>query len=292
MTSEKRLFSVNGTAGTIPNSASKQAIHGVPDQLSTSSHVAVDRMPRIRGAHESSSSASRQPVGESSTRTAVSTQAHDRNTIWSREVPEASTSQSRNQPGRKLFNPSIHDPLAFQRNATPTYPGMATATESSRIAERNHSRQGSSRKLHDVNFANQDQSLYERHFISSDGKPDTGATSTSSGVAGRGLPSSAGRTGPSRTSMHVPEDDDVAADRARERRKRKEGSEKGSLSIGAARKRDEERSRGSRSSEGSESLKDRERGRGKRSADASYSVRLPLLIDARCHSAIPVLCLG
>jgi hypothetical protein len=58
--------------------------------------------------------------------------------------------------------------------------------------------------------------------------------------------------------------DDVAADRARERRKRKEGSEKGSLSVGNHRKRDEERSRGSRSSEGSESLKDRERGRGKR----------------------------
>jgi protein SMG6 len=64
--------------------------------------------------------------------------------------------------------------------------------------------------------------------------------------------------------MHTLEDNDVAADRAREKRKRKEGSEKGSLGIAAVRKRDEERSRGSRSSEGSESLKDRERGRGKR----------------------------
>ncbi|KAK4685352.1 hypothetical protein P7C73_g4803, partial [Tremellales sp. Uapishka_1] len=48
------------------------------------------------------------------------------------------------------------------------------------------------------------------------------------------------------------------ADRERERRKRREGSERGS--HGTKRK-DESRSKGSRSSEGSESLKDRERGK-------------------------------
>ena len=264
VSSERRLYSVNGTAGTTSNSAGGQAIHGVPDQPSTSGYVAVDRKPRSRTLHEAPSSASRQPVVESSTRTPVNTQAHDRNTIWSREIPEASTSQSRSQPGRKLFNPSIHDPLAFQRNVTPTYPGMATAAESSRIAERNHCRQGLPRKLYDANLANQDQALYERHLTSMNGQADNGTTLTSSGVGGRGLVSSAGRMEPSRTLMHELEDEDVAADRAREKRKRKEGSEKGSLGIGGARKRDEERSRGSRSSEGSESLKDRERGRGKR----------------------------
>ncbi|WRT66431.1 uncharacterized protein IL334_003387 [Kwoniella shivajii] len=124
------------------------------------------------------------------------------------EVPRRRVESRRNESsniGKKLFDPTIHDPLHFQ----PRPPITTPIPESSELG--------------------------------------SGSGSTSSRLLlRRGVP------GVVRTA-------EEEADRERERRKRREGSERGSLP--SKRKDSDTRSKGSRSSEGSESLKDRERGR-------------------------------
>lgn len=186
--------------------------------------------------------------------------SNGRGSIWSRDGGTGDSQPTGSSTGRKLFNPSLHDPLAFQKATSSAPPaGSATSTHplplNTPVPSRPHRNTRSAQAQ-----------------VRPDSRPQL-----RTGLDDFDVPRAAS------TLRHEAEDDDsfvdrrqfkitteqvdqddLAADRARERRRRKEGSEKGSANVINHRKRDEERSRGSRSSEGSESLKDRERGRGKR----------------------------
>jgi hypothetical protein len=229
----------------------------------STTHHAVSRYHLAKSSSELPSATGRQQSpADTTVRTANRTQPLDHGTIWSREKADPGN-PLRGSTGRKLFNPSIHDPLAFQKNIAPLYPGMTSTGDQMTNPERSQARRGVSISKGDsVDYLHLDEPLDERRralVATRHGKANprgAGEGDVYDPLGGRAEAIIA-------ASVDVV-GEDLAADKARERRRRKEGSEKGGLGVSGHRKRDEERSRGSRSSEGSESLKDRDRGRGKR----------------------------
>lgn len=148
---------------------------------------------------------------------------------------------------KRLFDPDFHDPIQFQKR-------------SSERSGTSPDHQASPRDLAGSHHDQRRQGQIPSHQESSIIEP------TSRQASHQEPSTELARTkrdqGEVKSQQHHLEA--LAADKARERRRRREGSEKGSLGASSHKKKDEERSKGSRSSEGSESLKDRDRGRGKK----------------------------
>jgi hypothetical protein len=227
-----------------------------------------DDLPSDRW-HAAASSTPSASVGRSSstvrTTQPSSASVQARASIWNRDLASGLTSRSGQEgpyqgagPMRKLFNPSLHDPLKFQKtNSAPSTGTGSNTTASSALLSSSvrtlATNRDSSRGLKQV-VTNAVPTVAEHEH-----EPDDAQF-----VRRRTVARTHGEGRPVTTKMYDPvREDESAGDRIRERLKRREGSDRGSLTA-SQRKRSETKSRSSRSSEGSESLKDRDRGRGKR----------------------------
>ena len=248
---EKRLFDVS--SGTFEERRSSQ--RDMQIRSLGSSRDASREGSRRESAHQGEV-----PAVTAGTRTQQQVTPNGRNSIWSRGGGMGDIHAQSSSTGRKLFNPSLHDPLAFQKATGPI--ALAVPGTSPHVLSLEPP---SSTKYHRNNRSAFTNTQPDSRSQMSTGPQDRILGRTNSAMKGGAQEEDVTyeRRQYKITTEQV-DQDDIAGDRARERRKRKEGSEKGSLNVAHHRKRDEERSRGSRSSEGSESLKDRERGRGKR----------------------------
>lgn len=157
-------------------------------------------------------------------------------------------------PMRKLFDPSMDDPLKFQKA-----PSVSTGSGSNTtFGGRTYASERSTGTGAGGSVLRKGSSLATSVSVGASSEKATAAAAAPS--AGASAAGGRSLVGTSRLGSILADDDQ--GDRERERRRRREGSERGSQQRRTAR---DGESRGSRSSEGSESLKDRER-RGKGAA--------------------------